>query len=322
MAGGLPAQAARIRSKREAVHGPHSMHRSGHRPGPHSLTHRPRPALIAWLPKKVSPVPARGQVDGHLEVRAEEGEVHDLQPPAEPEVDGEAVLELERHRGARVQRKGGDVERRPRPEVPQRPRVARPGGGDAPVELEIHAPVREKVAADEVDARLEALVDADGAALAIDRGVGIERGLEREPEGPLGLGAPGDESHREGGEAEQERMPHSPRQATEDRRGAARMDSRRQDRQPRTAFAPAFWRYWWTKAMAMLPSPTADATRLTGLTAHRRRRTRRARWSRADRGRGCATSARPSPCRRRSGRSRAHRARSRPAATRSRRRRR
>ena len=24
-------------------------------------------------------------------------------------------------------------------------------------------------------------------------------------------------------------------------------------------------RYWWTKAIAMLPSPTAEATRLTGL---------------------------------------------------------
>ena len=28
---------------------------------------------------------------------------------------------------------------------------------------------------------------------------------------------------------------------------------------------PSDARYWWTKAMAMLPSPTAEATRLTGL---------------------------------------------------------
>ena len=33
----------------------------------------------------------------------------------------------------------------------------------------------------------------------------------------------------------------------------------------RTTDTSSAFRYWWTKAIAMLPSPTAAATRFTGL---------------------------------------------------------
>ena len=54
---------------------------------------------------------------------------------------------------------------------------------------------------------------------------------------------------------------------------------------------PSDARYWWTKAIAMLPSPTAEATRLTGLSRTSPHAEHPARSFRADRDRGL----RPAP---------------------------
>ena len=105
-------------------------------------------------------------------------------------------------------------------------------------------------------------------------------------------------------------MPHSTRRLPEDRRRAARTHSRRQDRQPLTAFAPAFWKGTGGRRRSMLPSPTADATRLTVLDrTSPQAKTPGTLVSSRYGSRIAATSARPSPCRLRSGRIRAHRAR-------------
>ena len=59
--GRAPGTGSKGQEKERSVHGPPSMHRSGQSPELHRRSHTPRPALTAWLLKKLTPLPARGK---------------------------------------------------------------------------------------------------------------------------------------------------------------------------------------------------------------------------------------------------------------------
>src|SRR5215472_15572743 len=162
--------------------------------------------------QEAHPAAGTGEVGGHLEVDPEEAPVEDLQPAAEPQKEHGPSLDLDWQRDPPVERKGQDIARQPRADEGLLPGEAGSRGRDYPPELQVQAQaVPQDVAPDQVQRGLEALVDAKGAALAADGGMGVERCLERESDGPLRLGAAWDEEQAERAEPEEERVPHPAR---------------------------------------------------------------------------------------------------------------
>lgn len=56
-----PGTGSQGQEEERSVHGSASMHRSGQSPEPYNRSHTPRPALTAWLLKKLTPLPASGK---------------------------------------------------------------------------------------------------------------------------------------------------------------------------------------------------------------------------------------------------------------------